>query len=274
MFSGDRPRPHDDRPQPARRGVRTGAAAARRDVRRGRDLLRARARTRRHPRRHRPRHRGAARGARRADLPQPRRRARPGRREHLDRGARPGRGRPAGRPHRRARRRRPTAPGDPARVPRRVGRLREGRCRRRSIWCDPPAVDDPAAAEPAATSTTAGHRGRGSAAVASTPRPARVPDGALVLVDGLLARRRCSTETGRICASSCSCTCRGGEPWERRRPARGRRGGRHQPMDPRWLLAGTTWTRDGCGSPSPGSTARRSLPGLGRRRRRCCASAP
>ena len=39
MFTRDRPRPHDDRAQPARRGVRTGAAAARRDVRRGRDVL-------------------------------------------------------------------------------------------------------------------------------------------------------------------------------------------------------------------------------------------
>ena len=37
VFTRDRPRPHDDRPQLARRGVRTRAAAARRDVRRGRD---------------------------------------------------------------------------------------------------------------------------------------------------------------------------------------------------------------------------------------------
>ena len=72
----DRPRPHDGRPQPPRRGVRTGPAAARRDVRRGRDVPpaesldddgivvdigRAAAELRR--------------GGRRADLPQPRRRA-------------------------------------------------------------------------------------------------------------------------------------------------------------------------------------------------------
>ena len=38
----DRPRPHDDRPQPARRGVRAGPAAARRDLRRRRHVPRRR----------------------------------------------------------------------------------------------------------------------------------------------------------------------------------------------------------------------------------------
>ena len=72
----DRPRPHDDRPQLPRRGLRPGAAAARRDVRRRRDVPPGRAGRRRHRGRHRrwpPSE--LRRRAGRAELPQPRRRA-------------------------------------------------------------------------------------------------------------------------------------------------------------------------------------------------------
>ena len=90
-----RPRPHDDRPQLPRRGVRAGAASARRDVRRRRHVPARGTRRRRHRGRHRPGGRGAARGPGRAHLPQPRRRARLRGHEHLHRGARPGDRRPA-----------------------------------------------------------------------------------------------------------------------------------------------------------------------------------
>ncbi len=59
----DRPRPHDDRPQLPRRGVRTRTAAARRDLRRRRDLPPGRAGRRQHRRRHRAGHDAAARRA-------------------------------------------------------------------------------------------------------------------------------------------------------------------------------------------------------------------
>ena len=62
----DRARPHDDRPQLPRRGVRAGAAAARRDLRRRRHVPARGPRRRRHRGRHRPRRRGAARRAGRA----------------------------------------------------------------------------------------------------------------------------------------------------------------------------------------------------------------
>ena len=50
----DRPRPHDGRPQLPRRGLRPGAAAARRDLRGRRDVPPRRARPGQHRRRHRP----------------------------------------------------------------------------------------------------------------------------------------------------------------------------------------------------------------------------
>ena len=107
----DRPRPHDDRPQLPRRGVRARAAPARRDVRRRRHVPARRPRRGRHRGRHRAGRRGAARRARRAQLPQPRRRAGLRRHEHHHRGAGPGRRRPARRAgaRRRPRRRRARA---------------------------------------------------------------------------------------------------------------------------------------------------------------------
>ena len=56
-----RPRPPDGRAQLPRRGLRTGATAARRDVRRGRDLPPRRARRGQHRRRHRAGHPGTRR---------------------------------------------------------------------------------------------------------------------------------------------------------------------------------------------------------------------
>ena len=145
----DRPRPHDGRPQLPRRGVRAGAAPARGDVRRRRDVPRRGARRRRHRRRHRPGRRGAARGARPADLPQPRRRARLRRHQHHDRGAGPGRRRPAGRPGRTPARS-ATAPAgwpgsrSPCTSPTSPGRATSGRCDARVHFVVPDGIDDPA----------------------------------------------------------------------------------------------------------------------------------
>ena len=131
---GDGARPHDDRPQLPRGGLRSGAAAARGDVRRRRGVHGPAPGLRRRAGRHRPRGRPAQGRAVAAQLPQPRRRGRLRGRQHLHRGARARRRRPAGRAG---------APrgdggvragsgqdrGHAARVARGLGELREGAAR-------------------------------------------------------------------------------------------------------------------------------------------------
>ena len=158
--------------------------------------------------------RGAARRRRRAELPQPRRRAGVRRDQHDDRGAGAGDRRPARRagPRRRARRRRPGAGrdrGHPARVAHRLGELRAaavttGHGARRRAGRHRRSGRGRAAA----TSTTAGSAragrarlvgararrarhvapaGRGGARPRWPALIAAIPDGAVVLVDGLIA---------------------------------------------------------------------------------------
>ena len=73
MYTRDRSRPHHDRAQLQRRGVRPGAAAARRHLRRGRRVPPARPRRERHRRGHRPGHRRRCTRARGSELPESRR---------------------------------------------------------------------------------------------------------------------------------------------------------------------------------------------------------
>ena len=209
----DRPRPHDGRPQPPRRGVRAGAAAARRDVRRRRDVPAARRSTTTaswstsaaaaevlH----------AVLGD--ADLPQPRRRAGVRRHEHHHRGAGPGGRRPARRRGcTRARSATPpaTSPGSRSPCTSRTsrGRATSGRCERPCTSSCPTGIDDPARPSGGNVYDRRLCRGLGATgwavhehAVPGTGRgrtrrrsrrwPAslrRLPDGAVVLLDGLVA---------------------------------------------------------------------------------------
>ena len=199
---------------------------------------------------------------RRAQLPQPRRRAGVRRHEHHDRGARPGDRRPArrARARRRAGRRRPrssTASRHAARVARRLGELRAGAVTRRVHVVVPDGIDDPARPSggnaydrrvcdglAAAGWTVHVHAVPGVVAAArrggATPRSprvvARIPDGAVVLVDGLVAStapevlvpRGEPAAAGRARAHAARRRRgRRRRPGARRRRALGRRVGRH-----------------------------------------------
>ena len=261
------------------------------------------ARRRRHRGRHRPRRRGAARRARRADLPQPRRRA----------GVRRARtppprcwprwsptGSPTG-PRRRPRRRRARARRrSRSRCTSRTsrGRATSGRCdatrpRRRAR-----AASTTRRGRAAATSTTAGsatgwprsgwtvheHAVAGrwpwaaTGARSASPTSWRgIPDGALVLVDGLVASAAPEVlvpeaDRLRLVVLAAHAARRASTP--RRRPRERAvlvgRGGRrhHQPAGPAsWVLEHYALPRTGCTSPSPASTPPRS-----RRARRRAAS--
>ena len=174
---------------------------------------------------------------RRAELPQPRRRAGVRRRQHLDRGAGPGRRRPARRAgaRRRARRGRPRAGrdrGHPARVARRVGELRASAVTRPcTSSCRTASTTRRGRA--AATSTTGGSAAgwprsgwsvREHAVPGAWPRPdaaARATRWRDVLGADPGRRRRAARRAGRLggpgragaggaagCGWSCWCTCR------------------------------------------------------------------
>src|SRR5690606_12977019 len=196
--------------------LRSRTATARRDLRGGRDVPPPRARRRRHRGRHRARHPAARRGARRAELPQPRRRARLRRRQHLHRVPRQVGRRPARRTDRRRQARRKRAGdrrdrGDAARVARRVGELRAFPVTApvivRPLHVVVPAdIDDPA--RPSGGNAydrrvchalpAAGRAVHEIAVAGAWPEPdaadraeldrrlAEVPDGADVLLDGLV----------------------------------------------------------------------------------------
>ena len=206
----DRPGSHDDRPQPAWRDLRAGPEAPRRDVRRRRDVPARGARRRRRRRRHRPCGRGAARRAGGARLPQPRRRAEPRRREHDDGGSRPPDRGPArgAHPGRRARRRARDSTASSSRCTSRPSppRPTSVRCERRPLH-RPRRHRRPGPAERRQRLRPPGRprprrgwldgaRPRGSRIVAVARRAVArhaavavggIPDGALVLLDGLVA---------------------------------------------------------------------------------------
>ena len=251
----------------AGRGLRAGAAAARRDVRRGRDLPRPRPRT---PTGSSSTSAGRPRSCTTvladAQLPQPRRRAGVRRAQHLDRGAGQAGRRPAGR----AGRRRATW----AQVP--------GSCRASWSPCTSRTSRGPATSGPVTLMTLhflvpagfddprpsggnvydrrlrAGLVGLGwdvheHRVAGRRLELAGIPDGAMVLVDGLVASgpRRCRLQAAPAAARAAA--AHGLRDARRARAARPRRrGGDHQRVDPALAArALTASTRTGCTSPSP-----------------------
>ena len=271
------------------RGLRAGPAAARRDVRGGRDVPRRRAGRRRHPRRHRPgRRRRCTRWSpaltyRNLDDDP----AFAGT-QHDHRGARPARRRPAGRAGARGRPR-----GRPARSPgsrssctspTSPGRATSGTCDRAapSTWWSRPASTTrrgPAAATPTTGGCATGWpRSAGRCASSrsralAVARPCGAPGWPAAWRASPTARwswstgwsrgvaRACWCPASRGCGSSCSSTCRSARSaadddvrGARGGGAAGRgRGGHHERLDP--ALAGrgaTAWTRPGVHVAAPG----------------------
>ena len=221
--------------------------------------------------------------SRRSPAPTPRPRCWPGTsRTGWPPASRPGRSAPAARSR--------GIVGHPARVPRRLGELRAGAVRAGDAsctsWC--PRGSTTRCARAAATPTTGGCAGswrrgwsvprassRRGLAVDGAPERATLeralralPDGGVVLVDGLVASalpRRSLVPASAGCGWSCSCTCRSAIATSRRglHPssavlcgARGR--GRHDRA---------TWSRPGCSSTTAWTRTRPRRPARGRRRR-------
>ena len=231
---------------------------------------------------------GAGRGPRRAELPQPRRRAGLRRDEHDDRGARPGDRRPARRAgHAGASARAPAGwPGSPSRCTSRTspGPATSGPCERGGTGAAvsgctsscPNDIDDPATPSggniydrrvcrglAASGWSVREHAVRGAwpraaPGRARRPRPAcsrRCPTTRSCCSTAWSPRRSrtcwCRRRAG--CAWSCSCTCRWAATVERRGRWRPRRRGRHhQRLDPRPAARPSTGCPPtGCTSPRP-----------------------